>query len=200
MVMTTRLGLFLGLILTLAYLLVSDRMASATVMIEQKGGLRSTLDIPLLDHNGDTISLGQFSEQTVLVNFVFTGCNTYCPIQTGELSVLYDNLAQTVGEKNLRFVSVSLTPHYDTPEDLAFYRKAFSVDKPNWTFATGEPEDVEELLNRLNIRVLKGKRPKKDVLHDTQIHVIKPGENRPERFDGIPLDDNAIWEAVASQY
>jgi cytochrome oxidase Cu insertion factor (SCO1/SenC/PrrC family) len=82
-------------------------------------------DGALLDSNGKSLSLRDLTHGRVTVlSFIYTRCAApkACPYATGVLSQLHrvsedDNALA----KNLRLVSLSFDPEYDTPQRLAVY-------------------------------------------------------------------------------
>jgi protein SCO1/2 len=83
----------------------------------------------VLDHGGP-----------VILNFIFTSCNTICPMMTAILSKVYTTIGAT--SPDLRFVSISIDPEHDTSEQLVEYARKFKAG-PNWQFLTGALTDLQ---------------------------------------------------------
>ena len=99
-------------------------------------------DGALLGSEGKSLNLRDLTRGHITVlSFIYTRCAAprACPYATGVLSQLYrasendDALA-----KNLRLVSLSFDPEYDTPQRLAAYSEGVRDEKPGceWRFAT----------------------------------------------------------------
>ena len=58
-------------------------------------------------------------------------------------------------DENIHFISVSFDPTRDTPEILAKYAESYKIDHSNWHLLTGDSEEVNKLLERLEIAVVK---------------------------------------------
>jgi protein SCO1 len=71
------------------------------------------------------------------LNFIFTSCGSVCPVMSQTFSVLRDRLA--ADRSNIRMISLSIDPEYDTPPRLAAYRQQFAADS-GWRFYTGSLE------------------------------------------------------------
>lgn len=155
--------------------------------------------IALLDQNGEQFSLSDFEDMPTVVNFVFTGCRTYCPVQTGALSAVYDDLKDRAPDKRFKLVSITLTPVFDGPREMKSYAEPFSEGRSDWVFATGDPDQIEGMLEQLQLEVYYGDRPQIDVLHETDIFVLQNGTNEALRFEGIPLDHEGIKAAVLAR-
>ena len=103
-------------------------------------------DVELLDQNGRKIHF--YSDlvkgQTVVINFIFTTCTTICP----PLGATFARLQKELGNKDVRFISISVDPATDTPERLKAWGEKFHA-ADGWTFVTGNKPQVDELLRAL---------------------------------------------------
>ncbi len=118
-------------------------------------------DGALLDSNGKSLSLRDLTHGRVTVlSFIYTRCAALytrcaapkaCPYATGVLSQLHrasedDNALA----KNLRLVSLSFDPEYDTPQRLAVYSEGVHEEKTGceWRFATAKSRaELESILD-----------------------------------------------------
>lgn len=89
-------------------------------------------------------------DRPVLVSFFFTGCQTVCPTQTAQLSLLQariDDLGLPLPARPL-LISVSLDPYSDTPESIRDYAGRFGIglgDERGWLMLTGNFEDLSQV-------------------------------------------------------
>ena len=93
----------------------------------------------LVRDDGAKIDIGAELEaqHPVYLNFIFTSCGTVCPVLSQTLAVLRDRLGPERSE--VRMISLSIDPDYDTPPRLAAYARQFGADS-EWRFYTGAPE------------------------------------------------------------
>jgi protein SCO1 len=105
-------------------------------------------DAPMLDQTGAERQLKSdvIGSRIVVVDFIFTSCQTICPVTTALLSQAKGKLAD-IPEDELVFVSLSVDSRVDTPERLAAFAAAHDAD---WTFLTGEKPVMDEALTWLN--------------------------------------------------
>ena len=75
---------------------------------------------------------------------IFTSCAGPCPKITGQMRRLQDELEGT----DVRLVSVSVDPEFDTPERLRDYAETWGADGERWSFLTGDKEAIYELVQR----------------------------------------------------
>ena len=87
-------------------------------------------------------------DKVVLINFVFTQCGDACPLITAKLVHAKKELGEAFG-REVRFVSISIDPQHDRPQDLAKFAKKFDAVHPEWLFLTGEPANVEAVVKKL---------------------------------------------------
>ncbi len=109
----------------------------------------------LVDQDGEPLSLTQLRGKVLLIDFVYTACPGPCPILTTTLATLQRSLSPEQREQ-VRFVSISLDPERDTPEALRAYAKAQGADLSDWSFLTGPPEVVDEVVQRYGVGKVRG--------------------------------------------
>jgi protein SCO1/2 len=68
------------------------------------------------------------------LNFIFTSCQTVCPVMTQTFAVLQEKLSKE--RVDVRMLSVSIDPEYDTPARLTAYAHQFGA-RDQWRFYTG---------------------------------------------------------------
>src|SRR5438034_7475770 len=82
-------------------------------------------DGALLDSNGKSLSLRDLTHGRVTVlSFIYTRCAApkACPYATGVLNQIHDlSVDDKTLAKNMRLISISFDPEYDTPQRLAAY-------------------------------------------------------------------------------
>lgn len=138
----------------------------------------------LLDQDGRHFSFGPLAGKVLLVNFVYTGCSTVCPVQTRALAEVQATLSRAVRER-VRFVSVSIDPLQDTPAALRAFAKRMGADLAGWSFVTGRPADVVQIAQRLRLFRPEGKRPDD---HTTSLWAADARGRLVQRYAGNPPD------------
>lgn len=96
-------------------------------------------DVKLVSMSGEETSLAKElnGDKPVMVNFIFTTCTTICPVMSATFRQVQSELGPYRDE--VRMISVSIDPEYDTPERLRDYAKRFEAG-PQWQFLTGSLE------------------------------------------------------------
>ncbi len=105
-------------------------------------------DAPMLDQSGAQRQLRSdvIGSRIVVVDFIFTSCQTICPVTTALLAQAKGRLADIPAD-DLVFVSLSVDSQVDTPQRLAAFAASQGAD---WTFLTGEKPVMDEALTWLN--------------------------------------------------
>lgn len=166
---------------------------------KETASLEDWQNFKLIDQNNETFSLQDFKEIPVIFGFVFAGCTRYCPIQTGSLQYIRKKLIKELGHSDFKMVSISLTPDFDSPSTLKRFADQFSANLNNWHFATGDPAEVQALIDKFEVHVQRGKR-KKDLLHSTDIFILDRENKLHTRLEGIPLDNQKLKDTLLSFY
>jgi len=106
-------------------------------------------DFILIDQNGDNFSLSSLKGDLVVVSFIFTRCTDTCPLISSKLRQAEADLGDKM-EDDVKFVSVTLDPEYDTQERMEEYAGIHMVD---WPHLSGSREDLETVWSNFGILV-----------------------------------------------
>ncbi|HSP78812.1 MAG TPA: SCO family protein [Myxococcaceae bacterium] len=87
-------------------------------------------------------------DRVVVISFLFTRCDTACPLLARKLKQLQARLGERFG-REVHFISISVDPEHDTPERLKAFARKNQATHPGWTFLTGKKEDVNQVIARL---------------------------------------------------
>ncbi|MDE0285751.1 MAG: SCO family protein, partial [Gammaproteobacteria bacterium] len=114
----------------------------------------------VLDETGRERPLDEFlGDKFVVLSFIFTSCNDVngCPLATFVLGQLQQRLdADTRLKDQVRMVSLSFDPDFDTPQVMVEYGRKFSRNGYDWRFlTTASAERLQPLLRGFNQSVQK---------------------------------------------
>lgn len=98
----------------------------------------------LVDDRGQEINQEVFRGHPTVVSFLFTRCDTICPITTMKMAKIQEKTFD-VGSR-VKLVSFSVDPKYDTPPRLADYAQKYKADPTRWRFITGPYDDIYRLV------------------------------------------------------
>ncbi len=109
--------------------------------------------IKLTDQDGKTFSLDQLKGETVLVNFMFAGCTSICPVQTVGLRRVHNEMQLDPEKDRIKLLSITIAPASDTPKLLKDFAERFEIDKPTWRFAVTNQAHTDELSEQFGVGV-----------------------------------------------
>ena len=107
-------------------------------------------DFTLTDQSGAEVSLASLRGRLLVVDFVYTRCPGPCPALTARHVKLQRALPAALRERT-HFVSISIDPRNDSPEALRAYAEARGADLSTWSFLTGPPAVVDEVLRGFGV-------------------------------------------------
>lgn len=76
-----------------------------------------------------------------IADFIFTSCGGPCPLMSAKMQELQEQLPNA----NIKLLSFSVDPEYDTPNILKEYGHKFNAQQNKWTFLTGERKAIYSL-------------------------------------------------------
>jgi protein SCO1 len=146
-----RAGLALALAVLAALLLSGPHEAAHDVSREPPlPKIAPGPDFKLTSQDGKPIALADLRGKVVAVSFIFTLCSATCPVLTPMMSLVQDRLGTDFGT-NIAFVSITVDPERDTPDVLKLYAQMHGADVPGWSFLTGEPAVIQDVIRRYGV-------------------------------------------------
>jgi protein SCO1/2 len=123
-------------------------------LAEAKAGGDPAPDFRLVDQDQHPLALADLHGFFVVLDFVYTACPGPCPILTSSHVTLQRSLPPDLRTRT-RFVSISLDPERDSPQALRRYGMARGVDFTSWSFLTGPPAQVADVLTRYGVGTVR---------------------------------------------
>ena len=137
--------------------------------------------VSLVDQENAPFSLQQLKGRTQVVTFIFTHCQTSCPLQVQALTLVQRALSPALS-KRVHFVSFSIDPERDTPAVLAQYAAAMGAGLDNWSFVTGHPQEISWLHKHFGAQV---KRLSGDQLdHRVAVYLLDASGELAQKYTG----------------
>ena len=126
-----------------------------------------------------------------IANFFFTSCPTICPIMTKNMAYVQRKLSVY---PNIRFLSHTVDPINDTPEQMQDYIKTLkskniNINLSNWDFVTGDKKELYEIASSYFVNVSPDSLAPGGFLHSEYFVIIdKEGRVR----SGIDKNNNVV--------
>ena len=101
-------------------------------------------DFGLLDQHGRAIRLSEFRGRAVVLTFIYTRCPlpNFCPLMSKNFAELEQRLGKEFANK-FQLLSVTMDPEFDRPAVLKDYAERYNASEKDWTFATGDAEQIQ---------------------------------------------------------
>lgn len=137
----------------------------------------------LMRQDGSPLLPEALRGKTVLLNFAFTACSTTCPGTTQQLRELQQALA--AHSPHIEFITVTVDPLSDTPAVLQRYAQNQGVDFKRWQWLTGEPAQVQRLIQTFGALQGDSRKPED---HLTSLFLIDGFGRVIGRLSGAPVN------------
>lgn len=98
----------------------------------------------MIDERGQPFTEDAFRGNVTLVNFIFTRCDTICPVTSMKMARLQEKTFDA--RAHIKLASFSVDPGYDTPARLAEFAQRYKADPERWRFVTGPVEPMRALI------------------------------------------------------
>jgi len=117
-----------------------DPQSKVTVTWSEQG----LPDFELTDSARKTLTRTDLLGKPWIASFVFTRCAGICP----RVSTSIQMLSRRYADRDVRFVTFTVDPDYDTPEVLSQYANGLGADLDRWHFVTADKGELYRLINR----------------------------------------------------
>jgi protein SCO1/2 len=112
--------------------------------------------LSLVDQDGASVTNADLEGRLTVLTFIFTRCPVpdFCPL----ISRRFKQLQSVLGEhqslpEDVRLLSISIDPAFDTPPVLAAYARSIQADPQRWRLAGGDPVAVQQLARAFSVYV-----------------------------------------------
>jgi|HubBroStandDraft_6_1064221.scaffolds.fasta_scaffold24158_3 protein SCO1 len=130
-------------------------------------------DFTFTERSGKKVTNADLLGHPWLISFIFTRCAGPCPRVSSQMSELQDLLKGT----DVRLVTLTVDPDYDTTNVLSHYAEAYRADPKRWLYLTGDKRKTYQLINNsflMPVKEYTGKdrEPGYEVMHSTNILLV----------------------------
>ncbi len=161
-------SLFLAGTLVLVALWSGNRIGGApsVAQAEDASPLFIVPAFSLINQDEQTVSNETLKGHPWVAAFIFTRCPGPCPVMTHKMAELQPDLPEDV-----KLVSFTLDPKYDTPQVLREYGERFGADLSRWHFLTGDHNEIYDLAHAMKIGATEAPNPI-DIQHGTHFVLV----------------------------
>jgi protein SCO1 len=118
------------------------------------------------------ISLLSSNQRVLMVDFVYTRCQTICLSLGSVFQRLQTKILELGLENKIGLVSISFDPEHDDSEALHRYEKRLQMDTSVWrAYSLKNPKDRQALLDAFGIMVIPA--PLDEFEHNAALHLVR---------------------------
>ena len=130
-------------------------------------------DSPLVDEHGKARRLSSWRGNRVALTFMYTRCplSDFCPLMDRHFEQIQTRIRSTPNLADVRLLSITVAPEYDTPAILKQHAKAVGANPPTWAFLSGERADVLALAKRFGVTAEAGE-SSANIVHNLRTAVV----------------------------
>jgi protein SCO1/2 len=144
-------------------------------------------DFSLVNQNGDTITEQDYKDKIYIADFFFTTCLTICPIMTGNMEYLQQ---QIMDDPEVLLLSHSVTPEIDSVPRLKEYALEKGVVDSKWNLVTGDKKQIYELARKSYLAVkTDGDGGPFDMIHTENFILVDQKKRIRGTYDGTKKEE-----------
>jgi protein SCO1 len=135
-------------------------------------------DVPMVNQDGKTIHLSDFTGKAVLVTFLYTRCPSpsFCPRLTSQFARIQQELKKSPTDyNNTHLITISFDPKYDRPPVMRKYGLAYLDGDfsgfAHWDFASTSEMDLGRLAQAFGLQY---EQQDNRIAHNMSIVLIAP--------------------------
>jgi protein SCO1/2 len=164
---------------------VNPRLVDKSVRNVKRG--HKIADFNLINQFGDTVTQNTFKDKIYVANFFFTSCKGICPVMATNMESVQEKFKD---DKDILFLSMSVTPLKDSVSVLKKYAKEKGAIKNKWHFTTGDKKHIYNLARKSYMAVLdEGDGGEQDFIHTEQFMLIDKKRQIRGFYDGTKPED-----------
>ena len=164
---------------------VSFELVDSTIQHVKK--YHRIADFSLLNQNGEAISQDDYKDKIYVADFFFTTCMTICPIMTGHMVIIQEQLKN---DQEVLLLSHSVTPEIDSVAQLKKYAIEKGVNDSKWNLVTGDKKQIYQLARKSYLAVKEdGDGGPHDMIHTENFILIDKKRRIRGFYDGTNRED-----------
>jgi protein SCO1/2 len=131
-------------------------------------------DALLVDQDGVERPFSAFRGHRVAMTFIYTRCPfpEFCPLMDRQFAAVQKTLKSTPRLSDVRLLSVTLDPEFDTPQVLKSHAQQRGADPAVWSFLTGSPQETVALASQLGLFVERTGDGAADITHNLRTAIV----------------------------
>jgi len=154
--------------------------------IQYKKKYHKISNFEMTNQNNELVTEKNYDNTIYVADFFFTTCPSICPIMTGNMVFLQNELEQ----QDVMFASFSVTPEIDSVEVLKKYAIEKGVDDSRWNLMTGNKEEIYSLARKSYLVAKENPNAgSHDMIHTENFVLVDREKRIRGYYDGTSIDD-----------
>jgi protein SCO1/2 len=128
----------------------------------------------LIDQDGKPRPLSTLRGHRIALTFTYTRCPmpNFCPLMDRNFQEVQREIKKTPALADVRLVTVSFDPQFDTPPVLKRHAQRLQADPLVWSFVTGERDEIERFAARFGVTIERAEQNPIDITHNLRTAII----------------------------
>lgn len=140
-----------------------------------------------VDQDSALVTNDTFKDQIYVADFFFTSCRSICPIMKTQMLRVYETTADI---PDLKFLSHSIDPEYDTVALLHNFAKRLGVSSDRWHFVTGVKDSIYKIAQTSYFATAMEDKSEPDgFIHSGAFLLIDKQQRIRGKYDGTKEED-----------
>jgi protein SCO1/2 len=148
---------------------------------------QSVPDESFVNQDGKPWRPSSLGGKAFAMTFIYTRCPlpTYCPMMDRNFRAAQQQIAaRPAVHDNVRFITVSLDPDFDTPRVMRKHAESIGADLSTWTFVTARPTVVDAFGTKFGLSVMRGDKAFADITHNLRTAIVAPTGKLVKVYNG----------------
>ena len=147
-------------------------------------------DFELVDTTDNAFGSRQLYTKAWIANLIYTRGGETTQAQTAKMFDLQEQLRNTPAWKDVRLVSITVDPQFDTADILRSYAQQASADNSHWKFLTGAQDEIRNLSTEgFKLAVGQGDASSSAISHSSMFVLVDPYLRVRGYYDVVSSDD-----------
>jgi protein SCO1/2 len=154
---------------------------------------RQLSDHRFADQYDRSVRISDYRDRPLVVNLIYTSCYHSCSVSTRYLGEIGDVAREALGGNEFSVATVGFDSANDRPGRMAVYAARQGIDKPDWSFLSGDAATISALVDELGFTYSASP---KGFDHMAQVTVIDRNGEVYRQIYGDRFDPPALVEPL----
>ena len=164
--------------------MVNSELVSQEIQYKKK--YHKISNFVMTNQNNELVTEKDYDNKIYVADFFFTTCPSICPMMTGNMVFLQNELEK----EDIMFASFSVTPEIDSVEVLKKYAVEKGVDDSRWNLMTGNKKEIYDLARKSYLVAKENPdEGSHDMIHTENFVLVDKEKRIRGYYDGTNIDE-----------